>query len=124
MASHEFRNLSNILLKLRNFLLGREHLKTHRYAFELSARSQPQPCLPGGVHSNKFADNYYYERDARRFVERPKILAERVDVPMKRGFGKRVVCWERPPAPTPGKIHWWDGPPGFYSRPKSGGSCN
>ena len=85
MASHEFRNLTFPLRVLRNFLLGREHIKTHRFAFELSPRTQPLPCLPKGVHSNKLVGNYYYLRDARRLVEHPKTLAEGGDVLKKRG---------------------------------------
>ncbi|KHN78281.1 NADH dehydrogenase [ubiquinone] 1 alpha subcomplex subunit 7 [Toxocara canis] len=76
---------------LRNKLLAVDRLKTTpppgletpdgkavyhnnlRYPNSQSARTQPPPSLPGGIH-HRLSDVYYLERDARRTVMPPSPL--------------------------------------------------
>ncbi|PSN38383.1 hypothetical protein C0J52_21478 [Blattella germanica] len=100
------------MIKFRNFLLGRKHLKSHRFAFELSPKTQPLPSLPGGVYANKIANNYYFRRDARRLLMRPTVLEGDMNG-ISRKISKKDVCWKIP-LPLPGQVHWWDGTPEIY----------
>lgn len=105
------RDVSPLLKKLRNFLLGREHINALRFGEGLSARTQPPPNLPEGP-AHILADNYYYSRDGRREVKPPTVLAGVDRIGIAAGGGdavsseSAVAVGKKPP--TPGR-HWqWD----------------
>ncbi|KAI1720189.1 NADH:ubiquinone oxidoreductase subunit b14.5a (Complex i-B14.5a) domain-containing protein [Ditylenchus destructor] len=49
------------------------YMAHNRFPSTQSAKDQLPPDVPGGIH-HRLADNYYYERDARRTIEPPKPL--------------------------------------------------
>jgi NADH dehydrogenase (ubiquinone) 1 alpha subcomplex subunit 7 len=105
------RDVSPLLQKLRNFLLGREHNSALRFEEGLSARTQPPPNLPEGP-AHLLAENYYYSRDGRREVKPPAILADLGRIEVSAGStegissGSTVAVGKKPP--TPGKPWQWD----------------
>ncbi|KDR07358.1 NADH dehydrogenase [ubiquinone] 1 alpha subcomplex subunit 7-like [Zootermopsis nevadensis] len=105
------RDVSPLLQKLRNFLLGREHTNALRFGEGMAPRTQPPPNLPEGP-AHILSDNYYHLRDGRREVKPPAVLADsrRIDITAGGGeaisTGSAVTVGRYPP--TPGK-HWqWD----------------
>lgn len=68
------RDISPILVKVRQFLTGRNGMNPLRFAKDMAPRPGPEANLPPGV-SHKLAANYYYTRDGRRSVELPLIVA-------------------------------------------------
>lgn len=105
------RDISPLLQKLRNFLLGREHTNALRFAEGVSARTQPPPNLPEGP-AHLLANNYYYSRDGRREVRPPVLLADAGRIAVSEGgtevisSGSAVAVGKKPP--TPGKPWKWD----------------
>ncbi|CAB3246321.1 unnamed protein product [Arctia plantaginis] len=103
-AKVALRDISPILQKLRNFLLGREHTTALRSEVLISARTQPQPEIPDGV-SHKHAHNYYYTRDGRREVTPPLNVSQQLlEASSDKGAPKAAVNVFR----TPGKLYNWD----------------
>ncbi|KAJ9592436.1 hypothetical protein L9F63_015852 [Diploptera punctata] len=105
------RDVSPLVKKLRNFLLGREHKNALRFGEGLSARTQPPPDLPEGP-AHKLAANYYYARDGRREVKHPAVLADETPV-ISAGSSQAITSGsaasERPrKPPVPGRIWQWD----------------
>lgn len=74
MASN-IRDVSPLLQKLRNFLLGRKHTLALRFQKDLASRSPPLPELPDGP-AHKLNDNYYCARDVRREVKPPEVFVD------------------------------------------------
>jgi len=52
-----------------------DFINQQRFPADQSARTQPQPNVPGGIH-HRLAQNYYLDHDARRAVEPPKVLSD------------------------------------------------
>ncbi|KAM8707938.1 hypothetical protein ACLKA7_014979 [Drosophila subpalustris] len=69
------RDISPFLQFLRDFLLGRKHVTSHRYADTMSPRSLPAPTPPE-PSMNRLSGNPYYQRDARSQVKPPIDLVE------------------------------------------------
>ncbi|XP_067013921.1 NADH dehydrogenase [ubiquinone] 1 alpha subcomplex subunit 7-like [Anabrus simplex] len=111
----EHRNVSPLLQYLRNFLLGRKHIRNHRFPDQVSPRTQPQPQLPDGP-SHKLAGNYYYKRDPRREVPRSTVLFDSQDT-KRIESEEEVTCPEEveedectcpKDIPKPGNVWKWD----------------
>ncbi|XP_034240879.1 NADH dehydrogenase [ubiquinone] 1 alpha subcomplex subunit 7-like [Thrips palmi] len=98
------RDIIPALQKFRTFLLGgRTGPNYLRFEGRIAKRSQPQPNLPDGPHA-KLSANYYYDRDARRILNPPLLIAS----------DQKLIS---PPASeqprkyrTPGKTYAWDAP--------------
>jgi len=105
------RDVSPLVQKLRNFLLGREHNNALRFGEGLSARTQPPPNLPEGP-AHVLAANYYCSRDGRREVKPPAVLADLGRIAIAAGGGEGTssesVSSARKKLPTPGKPWQWD----------------
>ncbi len=69
------REVSLIIQKFRQMLFsGRVFQTPNRHeGLTQSARSQPQPNIPGGV-SHVLRNNYYYNRDTRRSSMPPEVV--------------------------------------------------
>ncbi|CAH1117961.1 unnamed protein product [Phaedon cochleariae] len=86
---------------IRNFLLGRKHTLALRFQDTLATRSPPPPVLPEGP-AHRLNTNYYYNRDARREVSPPELIApipKQLEATDKAGALKRI---------TPGNLYRWD----------------
>ncbi|KAL5487366.1 hypothetical protein EMCRGX_G019958 [Ephydatia muelleri] len=70
------RQPGKIISWARNLLIGRtvEATPWVRAPHEISPRSPPPPNLPPGVN-HRLSLNYYYDRDARRVIQPPSIVA-------------------------------------------------
>jgi ferredoxin len=74
--SRQMRDVSWVLQKIRDALLGRKWDKRQlRHKNDLSTRSPPHPMIPDGPN-HKLSGNYYVNRDARRLVTPPKNYVE------------------------------------------------
>lgn len=51
-----------------------DYVNAQRFPADQSARTQPPPNVPGGVH-HQLAQNYYLDHDARRAVDPPKVVS-------------------------------------------------
>ncbi|KAH8260895.1 hypothetical protein KR044_000198 [Drosophila immigrans] len=69
------RDVSPFLQLLRDFLLGRKHVTSHRHAETLSPRSLP-PHKPLEQSQTRLSGAPYYSRDARCQVKPPIDLVE------------------------------------------------
>ncbi|GLV36950.1 NADH dehydrogenase (ubiquinone) B14.5 A subunit [Carabus blaptoides fortunei] len=104
MSKVQPRDISPLLQKLRNFLLGRSHISALRFEEFVATRSPPPPCIPDGP-SHGIAANYYFGRDARREVEPPTLVAS---AKAAIESGSAPVEGEKKNLPTPGKVYLWD----------------
>ncbi|XP_077981584.1 NADH dehydrogenase [ubiquinone] 1 alpha subcomplex subunit 7-like [Glandiceps talaboti] len=94
---------------LRNFLAGRDYQSrlALRYARNQSARTVPEPNIPGGS-SHLVADNYYFTRDGRRLALKPEIVFSQVKkLPASADSGTSSVPAKKS-LPTPGSEYRWD----------------
>ncbi|CAG9768101.1 unnamed protein product [Ceutorhynchus assimilis] len=93
-------DVSPILQKLREFLLGRKHTLHTRSPELWASRSVPPPNLPDG-DAHKLKDNYYFSRNIRGQVKPPEIIS---------GRAKKIVdvCKADIEKITPGKLWRWD----------------
>ncbi|XP_053695106.1 NADH dehydrogenase [ubiquinone] 1 alpha subcomplex subunit 7-like [Sabethes cyaneus] len=99
MSKLAHRDISPMLQKLRNFLLGREHTNALRFEDGLAARTQEAPNLPEGPHHRIFS-NYYALRDARRELAPPtRVTYSNLLI----GKSNKIMK-----LPKPGKPYGWD----------------
>ena len=68
------REISPMLMKFRQVLIGRPGMNPLRFPKEIAPRPGPEPTIPPGP-SHKLAANYYLSRDGRRSVAPPEVLA-------------------------------------------------
>ena len=68
------REISPLLIKLRQALIGRNGMNPLRFAKEMAPRPGPEANLPPGP-AHKLKANYYFSRDGRREVAPPVVLA-------------------------------------------------
>ena len=95
------RDVSPLVAKLREVLMGRRHTNNLRWQFRLAERPGPEANLPEGP-SHKLAFNYYYTRDGRREVAPPQVLADAQEVlALSSGEGQAKAVAVKPK--TPGK---------------------
>ncbi|KRX97007.1 NADH dehydrogenase [ubiquinone] 1 alpha subcomplex subunit 7 [Trichinella pseudospiralis] len=76
-----------------------------RYADEISSRSLPPPALPYGIN-RKISHNYYYDRDARRSVQPPRLIGEDV-LQLTSSKKDRKNAFISLPYPVPGVGYAW-----------------
>ncbi|KAH8406069.1 hypothetical protein KR215_004565 [Drosophila sulfurigaster] len=69
------RDVSPFFQLLRDFLLGRKHVTSHRHADTLSPRTLP-PYKPFDESQSRLSNEPYYARDARCLVRPPIDLVE------------------------------------------------
>ncbi|XP_037042141.1 NADH dehydrogenase [ubiquinone] 1 alpha subcomplex subunit 7-like [Bradysia coprophila] len=93
------RDIGPLLQKFRAFLLGRQHINNLRFEDGLADRTTPPPELPDGP-AHKLSANYYVNRDGRREVAPPQVLATQNALI---GSGESV---SKPP--VPGAVFRWD----------------
>lgn len=98
------RDVSPFLQKLRNFLLGRDHILALRFEEALASRSPPLPELPDGP-AHKLSANYYYTRDARREVTPPEVIYSNQKLLES---GEKAVDNKPVKCRTPGQVWSWD----------------
>jgi hypothetical protein len=97
------REISPMLIKLRQVLIGRPGMNPLRFDREMAPRPGPEPNLPPGP-SHKLADNYYLKRDGRRSVEPPVVLASAQKV-IGSGQSEVAVVGGRQKSTTPGPFY-------------------
>ncbi|XP_022901890.1 NADH dehydrogenase [ubiquinone] 1 alpha subcomplex subunit 7-like [Onthophagus taurus] len=106
MASKaDIRDISPLLKKLRDFLLGRGHTKALRFPPEVATRSPPLPILPEGP-SHRLFNNYYYSRDGRRELMPPSLIYPAQKQIAAASPKEASVGAQR--APKPGNVYAWD----------------
>ncbi|KAJ8711348.1 hypothetical protein PYW07_008590 [Mythimna separata] len=98
------RDISPIMQKFRDFLLGRKHTNALRFEPLLADRTQPPPQIPDGS-SHKHAQNYYFTRDGRREVAPPMDLTKKLIAPADDKGAPKAAANVRP---TPGPVYQWD----------------
>ncbi|XP_014363312.1 uncharacterized protein LOC106714722 [Papilio machaon] len=102
------RDVSTVLQRLRDFLLGRKHTLHLRFPQAVAPRTIPPVDLPRNL-DNKYSEQYYYTRSAMDSVKPPVVapiaLGSKSNV--SSCSGKPSVSFES--APTPGPSWWWDG---------------
>ncbi|KAJ8713006.1 hypothetical protein PYW08_008310 [Mythimna loreyi] len=103
-ANVVLRDISPVMQKLRDFLLGRKHTNALRFEPLLADRTQPPPQIPDGS-SHKHAQNYYYTRDGRREVAPPMDLTKKLLVASDDKGAPKTAANVRP---TPGPVYQWD----------------
>lgn len=113
-VSIEKRDVSTILQRLRNFLLGRQHKSGLRFAQCIASRTQPLPDLPVGP-SHKLSNNYYFRRNPRAEVKRPIVIYTGCQpFYLDEENQEHDKCCPVDDVPdagklrTPGKLHHWD----------------
>lgn len=102
MGKGSFRDISPILQRWRNFLLGRQHTKALRFSPEVATRTPPLPNLPDGP-SHRLFNNNYCSRDGRREVAPPEIISKHSQIGSSSGGEVSVKK-----GVTPGPTHLWD----------------
>ncbi|CAH0595377.1 unnamed protein product [Chrysodeixis includens] len=103
-ANVVLRDISPVMQKFRDFLLGRKHTNALRFEPLIADRTQPPPQIPDGV-SHKHAQNYYFTRDARREVAPPVDLSKKLLEASSDKEGAKQAANVRP---TPGPVYQWD----------------
>lgn len=98
------REVTPIIARFRTWLLGGRGGPNYlRFEGMIAARTQPQPNLPDGPHA-KLSANYYYDRDARRILNPPLLIAS----------DQKLIASSSAELPrkyrTPGKVYAWDAP--------------
>ncbi|KAK2713666.1 NADH dehydrogenase [ubiquinone] 1 alpha subcomplex subunit 7-like [Artemia franciscana] len=105
------RDVSPLIQKFRNFLLGRELVSTLRFEGKnIAARTQPPPSIPGGPN-HKISHNYYYARDCRGEMAQPQLISGGqnsglLTSEVSESSEKALVSTKKPK--TPGKVNLWD----------------
>ncbi|KAK7100457.1 NADH dehydrogenase [ubiquinone] 1 alpha subcomplex subunit 7-like isoform X2 [Littorina saxatilis] len=99
------RNITPLLAKLRDALIGRKYKNHLRFEGTIVARTQDPPNLPEGV-SHKLSDNYYLTRDGRREVAPPEVIYTASRQLLESGEEGKVPALSKPV--TPGHTHNWD----------------
>ncbi|GJQ69685.1 hypothetical protein Trydic_g22258 [Trypoxylus dichotomus] len=102
MGKGDFRDISPLLQRFRDFLLGRQYTKALRFSPEVATRSPPLPNLPEGP-SHRLFNNYYCNRDGRREVAPPEIITKQTQI---QATTSGTVGSKK--APTPGSVYSWD----------------
>lgn len=102
MGKGDFRDISPILQKLRDFMLGRHHTIALRFPAQVASRSPPLPNLPEGPSHRLFA-NYYYARDGRREVTPPEPITKQTQIAETSAAGAPAKKKS-----TPGPTYIWD----------------
>lgn len=107
MSKISHRSVSPFIQKLRDFLLGRKHVTTHRYEDTIARRTQPLPFLPEG-HSHKLSKNYYKDRSPFDSIHPPiEIKSMNKEKSISKGSEKANES-VRSTGPIPGKVWHWD----------------
>ncbi|XP_063627016.1 uncharacterized protein LOC134798574 [Cydia splendana] len=120
MSKLDFRDVSWLLRKFRQFLLGRKHdiPNLHvRFPPRISPRSIPTPSIPRGPeYINKYYDQWYMDRCAKDGVKPPIVgpLGEGPSYPLDCTKTPRITTVKPTEVnfacpPTPGTPWWWDG---------------
>eukprot|EP00094_Tigriopus_californicus_P003322 TCALIF_03195-PA protein Name:"Similar to Ndufa7 NADH dehydrogenase [ubiquinone] 1 alpha subcomplex subunit 7 (Mus musculus)" AED:0.39 eAED:0.39 QI:208/1/0.5/1/1/1/2/0/111 len=99
----QFRDISPVLQKFRNFLNGRELVNPVRFAPNVAPLSPDDPNLPVGP-AHKLAGNYYFTRDARREVQLPNVVADNGPIKALGSGDGSVVSTSKPGPKTPGQV--------------------
>lgn len=112
MSGAATREISPYLVRFRNFLIGRDSKNPLRFQHQVTERPGPEANLPEGP-AHKVFGNYYFTRDARREVMRPKVLADSTSplaLPMgdAAGDASALAAKAGPKLKTPGRVFHYD----------------
>ncbi|XP_045501056.1 uncharacterized protein LOC123698466 [Colias croceus] len=109
----QYRDVSDGLKKLRDFLLGRKYTLPHRFPPFIAPRTIPPAEIPR-CPDYKYSGQYYYERNAFDSVKPPVVAPVAAGPPLSHDPSKKGaalksddICFNQPP--TPGQPWWWDG---------------
>ncbi|VVC96972.1 unnamed protein product [Leptidea sinapis] len=107
----DYRDISDGLKKLRDFLLGRKHNLHGRFMPFISPRSIPPAEIPR-CPEYKYSNQYYHKRNVFHSVHPPIVAPIAEGPPLEGDPGKKSLrpeCLCFPCPPTPGPVWWWDG---------------
>ncbi|XP_044753016.1 NADH dehydrogenase [ubiquinone] 1 alpha subcomplex subunit 7-like [Coccinella septempunctata] len=102
-ARIQIREVSPLLKKVREFLLGRPHTLALRFDPDVATRNPPQPDIPDGP-SHRLDNNYYCTRDGRSLVQPPEVVATNTDIKLLESGKTGVQVRNR----LPGNVWQWD----------------
>ena len=97
------REISPMLIKVRQVLIGRPGMNPLRFPKEFAPRPGPEANLPPGP-SHKLAANYYLSRDGRRSVAPPEVVASAQKV-IASGQAQVAEVAPRKMSKTPGPFY-------------------